>query len=66
MKYVHPAKEHGWGQRAVRFYDCDGHIVEVGENMKVVCQRFLDGGLSIEETAKRMDVPVRFVLSCLK
>ena len=22
--------EHGWGQRVVRFYDLDGHLVEVG------------------------------------
>ena len=25
--------EHGWGQRVVRFYDLDGHLVEVGEDM---------------------------------
>ena len=29
-------KEAGWGQRTVRFYDLDGHIIEVGENMKMV------------------------------
>ena len=66
LDYVHPAKEHGWGQRVVRFYDCDGHIIEVGENMKAVCKRFLDSGMSMEETAKRMEVPVRFVQSCIK
>jgi ABC-type uncharacterized transport system auxiliary subunit len=26
-------KEAEWGQRSVRFYDLDGHIIEVGENM---------------------------------
>lgn len=25
--------EHSWGQRVIRFYDLDGHIIEVGENM---------------------------------
>ena len=41
IEYVHPVKEHGWGQRVVRFYDPDKHIIEVGENMKVVsgCMR---------------------------
>ncbi|MCJ7856927.1 glyoxalase [Lachnospiraceae bacterium NSJ-143] len=51
-------KEAGWGQRSVRFYDLDGHVIEVGENMKMVVKRFLDSGLSMIETAKRMDVSV--------
>jgi catechol 2,3-dioxygenase-like lactoylglutathione lyase family enzyme len=51
-------KEAGWGQRSIRFYDLDGHIIEVGENLKMVVKRFLDSGMSIEETSKRMDVSV--------
>ncbi|AKA70458.1 VOC family protein [Clostridium scatologenes] len=61
IEYVHHVYEHKWGQRVVRFYDLDKHIIEVGENMKVVCKRFLDSGLTVEEIAKRMDVPVKFV-----
>lgn len=49
-------KEAGWGQRSIRFYDLDGHIIEVGENMKMVVQRFLDSGMSMEQTSARMDV----------
>lgn len=51
-------KETGWGQRSVRFYDLDGHMIEVGENMKMVVKRFLDSGMSMEETSKRMDVSI--------
>lgn len=50
--------EHGWGQRVVRFYDPDGHLIEVGEEMKTVVRRFLDTGMSIEEVSGRMDVSV--------
>lgn len=57
IDYLHPVKEHSWGQRVVRFYDPDGHIIEVGENIKSVCCRFLSSGMTVEETAKRMDVP---------
>ncbi|MCQ4636907.1 VOC family protein [Anaerovorax odorimutans] len=64
IEYVHPVREHSWGQRAVRFYDPDGHIIEVGENIKVVCRRFLESGLTEEETAERMDVPIKFVKAC--
>ncbi|QIB68216.1 glyoxalase [Aminipila butyrica] len=51
-------KEAGWGQRSIRFYDLDGHIIEVGEDMQMVVKRFLDSGMSLEETSKRMDVSV--------
>ena len=61
IQYVHPVKEHRWGQRVVRFYDPDRHIIEVGENMAAVCRRFLDSGLTPEQTASRMDVPVDYV-----
>lgn len=66
IEYVHPVKEHSWGQRVVRFYDPDRHIIEVGKNMKVVCRRFLNSGMTAEQVAKRMDVPVKFVNSCMR
>ena len=66
IDYVHPVIEHRWGQRVVRFYDPDRHIIEVGENMKFVCRRFLDSGMTEEEVAVRMDVPVKFVQACKK
>ena len=66
IEYVHPIMEHSWGQRVVRFYDPDKHIIEVGENMKVVCKRFLDSGMTPEQVAKRMDVPMKFVNACMR
>lgn len=66
IEYVHPVKEHSWGQRAVRFYDPDRHILEVGENLKSVCRRFLDSGMTPEQVAERMDVPLKFVNICTK
>ena len=65
IRYVHPVMEHQWGQRAVRFFDPDSRIIEVGENIQAVCRRFLDSGMTAEETAVRMDVPMEFVNSCL-
>ncbi len=51
-------REHSWGQRAVGFYDMDGHIIEVGETLKMVVKRFLNAGMTMEETSKRMDVSI--------
>ena len=66
VEYVHPVKEHSWGQRVVRFYDPDKHIIEVGENMEMVCRRFLSAGMTPEQVARRMDVPVEFVNDCIR
>ena len=63
--YVHPLFEHRWGQRVVRFYDPDKHIIEVGEKLDAVILRFMENGLSAEETAVRMDIPFDFVRACL-
>ena len=66
VEYVHPVKEHSWGQRVVRFYDPDKHIIEVGENIKTVCKRFLDNGMTPEQVAERMNVPMKFVNACMR
>lgn len=63
--YVHELYEHRWGQRVIRFYDPDKHIIEVGEKVDAVVLRFIEQGLSPEQTAVRMDIPLDFVLSCL-
>ena len=65
VDYVHPVKEHSWGQRVVRIYDPDKHIIEVGEKLDAVVLRFIEQGLSPEQTAVSMDIPLDFVLSCL-
>ena len=66
IEYVHPVFQHSWGQKVVRFYDCDKHIIEVAENIKVVCKRFIDSGMTADEVAIRMDVPVKFVNGCIR
>ena len=66
IKYVHPVKEHRWGQRVVRFYDEDMHIIEVGESLENVCRRFEKSGMTAEEIAVRMDIPLKMVSRLLK
>lgn len=53
LEYVNPFMEHSWGQRVVRLYDPDGHMIEVGESMEYVAKRFLNAGMSVEETAAK-------------
>ena len=66
IKHVHNVKEYEWGQRVIRFYDPDMHIVEVAESMETVIKRFLKQGLSVEETAKRTMFPIEYVENCMQ
>ncbi len=59
IEYLGEVIEHSWGQRVVRFYDPDGHIIEVGENMKMVVNRFLATGMTMEEVSARMDISMK-------
>lgn len=61
VEFVHPLREQPWGQRVVRFYDPDRHIVEVGEPMSVVVSRFLNQGMSAEQAAERTGMPIEAV-----
>ena len=31
INYVHKLKTYEWGQKAIRIYDPDGHLIEIGE-----------------------------------
>ena len=58
IEYLGEVIEHSWGQRVIRFYDLDSHIVEVGEDMKIVIRRFLTSGMTMEEVSEKMDASV--------
>lgn len=58
INYIGEVIEHSWGQRVIRFYDLDGHIIEVGESIKMVINRFLSSGMNMQEISKKMDASV--------
>jgi len=49
--------EQPWGQRVLHIYDLDGHIIEVGEKLLHVIQRFISGGMSVEKATERLGIP---------
>lgn len=51
LEYVNRLMEHDWGQRVVRLYDPDHHMIEVGESLDYVAKRFLALGMSVEDVA---------------
>lgn len=66
IKYLGDVIEHSWGQRVIRFYDPDRHIIEVGESMKMVINRFLTSGLDMEEISIKMNASIEDLEKLLK
>ena len=56
VSYVHPVKEHSWGQRVVRFMTRQTHHRSWRKYGGGV-GRFLHSGMTPEQVAGRMDVP---------
>lgn len=65
ISYVNPLMEHDWGQRVVRLYDPDRHVIEVGESLNYVARRFLKSGMTPEETARKTQMPLEQVLDMM-
>ena len=58
IEYLNRCQEHDWGQRVIRLYDPDRHVIEVGEEMEYVARRFLKQGMTAEQTAKKTQLPL--------
>ncbi len=61
VEFIHPIHEQPWGQRAMRLYDPDGHVVEIGESMEATVWRFHRLGLSIDWISEKSSMPREFV-----
>jgi predicted enzyme related to lactoylglutathione lyase len=65
VEWVHELKEYPWGQRDIRIYDMDKHIVEIAEDMATVIKRFIGQGMTVEEVAAYTMFPVEYVKQCV-
>lgn len=65
VEYLHEPMIRVWGQRFVRFYDPDKHIIEIAEAIQTVVRRFRSEGMSAEQIAERMKLNIDFIRRCL-
>lgn len=65
ISLIHSVKEHAWGQRGIRFYDPDQHIIEVSEPLPTVVKRLTQQGMSLEQIAEKMGLSLRMVTRML-
>ena len=65
VTYLHPIKEESWGQRTLRFYDPDNHLIEIGETLKTFVTRMAKEGMSEEQISEKSGIPVKDVLEIM-
>lgn len=66
-KFLHELNTEIYGQRNIRFYDPDGHLIEVGESMHIFLQRiYEEENGDLEATSKRTYTPVEMLKEILK
>lgn len=65
-EFVHAVQTQPWQQQVMRFYDPDGHIIEVGESMEHVAYRLHKQGDSVEEISKKIMMPTSMVEASIK
>jgi len=61
VEFVHDVMEQPWKQKVVRFYDPDGHIIEVGESMQHLVTRLHNKGHEPEEISQITSLPIEYV-----
>ena len=65
VKLFHDVIEESWGQRTFRFYDPDGHLIELGESLPTFINRMAQT-MSTEEIHQKTSVPVKDILKLTK
>jgi catechol 2,3-dioxygenase-like lactoylglutathione lyase family enzyme len=64
--FLNEIHEEPWGQRTIRFFDPDKHLIEIGESMKQFITRFHHKGMTIDEINIKTSVPVEEITRLLK
>jgi catechol 2,3-dioxygenase-like lactoylglutathione lyase family enzyme len=57
VRFLHTKKTEPWGQMTFRFFDPDGHLIEIGESLNTFVSRIFHETGSVSATMSRTGVP---------
>lgn len=66
VKFLHEIKTEPWGQRTCRFYDPDGHLIEIGEPLEVFVNNMSKNGLNESQISQNTGIPLETVKNIIK
>ena len=61
VEFLHEIHEEPWGQRTIRFFDHDRHLIEVGEPLETFVNNMSKKGLSVKQIAEKSGIPIETV-----
>lgn len=66
VNFLHEINTEAWGQRTIRFLDPDGHLIEVGEAMRIFLRRvWEESDRDLAVTAERTFTSVEYLKNIL-
>ena len=66
VEFLHEIHEEPWGQRTMRFFDPDKHLIEMGEPLHIFVNNLNKQGLSTEQISRKSGIPIDTVISLIK
>jgi len=63
--FLHKIHEESWGQRTIRFFDPDNHLVEIGEPMDIFVNNMHKNGLTPMEISRKSGIPLEKVVGLI-
>lgn len=66
VTFLHEMNTELWGQHTIRFYDPDGHLIEIGESFPIFVRRIWEEeGQDVTATSKRTYTPEEVIRQVL-
>lgn len=65
VKFLHFIEEEPWGQRTIRLFDPDNHLVEIGEPMDIFINNMHNKGLTPAQISAKSGIPIETVVGLI-
>ncbi len=59
--FLHEIHEEPWGQKTIRFFDPDKHLVEIGQSLETFVKNMNRNGLSAKQISEKSGIPIETV-----
>jgi len=66
IRFLHPVHEEPWGQRTIRFFDPDDHLIEIGEPLEVFVNHMNRNGMTAKQISEKSGIPIETVKSLIR
>ena len=66
VEFLHSLHEEPWGQRTIRFFDPDRHLIEIGETLETFVKRLHSENMTPEQVSEKTSMPLKTVRELIK